>query len=84
MDGIDDEVAHNGEPPKDTPPTEPAKETPAVVVEPPAKPEDNGDLREAVNGLTETVTSLVTTVSTLVAGKDSTPVKKPWTHWGSK
>jgi hypothetical protein len=70
----------------------PSEPTPPPVVNtpapppPPEPPKDDTDLRTAVEGLTSTVTGLVTTVQSLVDGRvaDEVPVKKPWTHWGSR
>lgn len=77
-------------PVKEVVPTEPedtkvTPETPPVVT-PPANAND--DLREVVNGLSskvEELTGIVTGVLASGGGQpDSTPVKKPWTHWGNK
>lgn len=63
---------------------------PETTPDPVAKPEEsNDDLRSVVDGLVETVTGLKETVDGLIAvgGEtvaDTAPVRKPWTHWGSK
>lgn len=59
--------------------TETKPETP-----PPAH--DDSALRELINNLNTKVDELSETVAGLTAGNgdlDSTPVKRPWTHWGS-
>jgi hypothetical protein len=73
---------------KDVVPTEPEQTTPDPEVAPPAvTPPDNSGvsqmiqgLQEQINGLTETVNGILNNAS---VEPDSTPVKKPWTHWGS-
>jgi hypothetical protein len=53
-----------------------------------AAPEASHDnsLSERIDSLAETVASLAESVSNIVskADPDTTPVRRPWTHWGSK
>lgn len=85
-------------PPAETPPAPSQTVTPAstesnVTSPPPPAPTtvtshsdapNNNDrldrIEGAVAGLTETVAGLVSALTP----PDSTPEKKPWTHWGSK
>lgn len=50
---------------------------------PPPVPETHADgLAETVHKLEQTVESLAATVQSMIQqGSDSSPVKKPWTHW---
>lgn len=65
--------------------TAPTTETPPPVT-PPARADD--DIRSVVSDLSskvEELTGLVTgVIATGAAVQDSTPVRKPWTHWGGK
>jgi hypothetical protein len=69
-------------PPTDppTPPPTPAP-TPPPTPAPTPPPTDNTSLLQS---LQNTVTSLMETVTKLTDQKDTRPVRKPWTHWGSK
>jgi hypothetical protein len=66
--------------PDPTPAPDPSP-TPAPSPPPSPAPDPPGDgvlqtLLNAVNALTETVSGM--------GARDTKPVKKPWTHWGSK
>lgn len=70
-------------PPQDppTPPQDPpVPPEPPVPAAPPTTPPDDGSWKDAmtnaINALTETVGGM--------QSSDSKPVRKPWTHWGSK
>ncbi len=68
--------------------TKPEETTPAPNAVPPAvTPEPDNKLAEIVHGLEEQVASLTEAVNGVLNNAspepDSTPVKKPWTHWGS-
>jgi hypothetical protein len=78
-------MAEPENPPVNDPPTPPPTPPPAPP-EPPAKAENDGQIKETVNSLVDAVAGLVTTVTALADSKvrDETPVKKPWTHWGSQ
>ena len=63
---------------------EPEKVNPAPdhtppPVDPPAAHHDHEELTTRVSALESLVDSIVNG-----DGPDSTPVKKPWTHWGAK
>lgn len=66
------EVSANIEPTPEPDPTPPAPQTDTA-------------LTELVHNLSQKVDELTETVATLVTkgDPDTTPVKKPWTHWGS-
>ena len=60
--------------------------------DPPADPPrgcscNHDELAATVGGLSDRLASVETVVTDLTSGgtteRDSTPVKKPWTHWGS-
>lgn len=73
---------------KDAVPVEPEKTTPDPEVAPPAvTPAPDDSLAETVRGLQEQVSNLTEAVNGVLNNAsvtpDSTPVKKPWTHWGS-
>lgn len=64
--------------PAPAPPPVPEPPSPAVPVAP-----VQGDLASVVTGLVNTVTALGSQIAALQPA-DTKPVKKPWTHWGSK
>ncbi len=66
--------------PEDTTP-DPETVPPAVTPEPDNKLESLvEDLKAQVESLTESVNGILNNAS---PEPDSTPVKKPWTHWGN-
>jgi hypothetical protein len=72
---------------KEVVPTEPKETTPDPEVTPPAvteKPDD--DVKSLVHSLAEKVEELSATVASLapVTPQDTGPVRKPWTHYGSR
>lgn len=72
---------------EETPVADNTPDTPPVTHEPsPATPDtEKDDLRDVVSKLEETVNGLVEQVSLLTPDpSDSTPTKKPWTHWGAR
>lgn len=69
-------------------PTKPEDTTPAPEVTPPAvTPAPDNSLSETVHALQEQVANLTEAVNGVLNNAsptpDSTPVRKPWTHWGS-
>ena len=72
------------EPVKDSVPTKAEETTPAPENVPPVvHPKPDNELHDAVASLTAKVEELAGTVASLVESggeRDSTPVKKPWTH----
>lgn len=83
-------MAQPNEPVKDAVPTEPEEtaptpETPPAVT-PPAQADNN--VQEAISALSSKVEELSGIVTGIIASggaqQDSTPVRKPWTHWGGK
>lgn len=74
---------------KEAVPVEPEKTTPDPEVAPPAvTPAPDDSLRETVRELQEQVTNLTEAVNGVLNNAspepDSTPVRKPWTHWSPK
>lgn len=61
-------------------------ETPPTVEHETPVQDNHGAIEKLVHELTEKVNALEETVGTLVVkgDPDTTPVKKPWTHWGSQ
>jgi hypothetical protein len=70
-------------------PTKPEETTPAPESVPPAvTPEPENKLKDIIDELTKKVDDLTELVNgvlnTATPTPDSTPVKLPWTHWGSR
>lgn len=80
-------MAQPNEPVKETvehPETvQPVKEVPPPVTEHPEEAKD--DLKETVEAIAAKVEELTVAVAGIAPGpSDTSPVKRPWTHWGSK
>lgn len=90
-DGQNDDTRPSDNPPtgaNDNPETPPAPPSaPPTSTQPPA---GQGDQSAAITALTNIVNSAVQTITAIgekvdgLGRPDTRPVKKPWTHWGSK
>lgn len=71
------------EPPENPPPENPPPTIPPPANPPPANPPNDPDWKAPFEALTATVQTIAEAVSKLAPG-DETPVKRPWTHIGSR
>lgn len=61
--------------------------TPVPASTPPTVPANpDNEVKESLSTITSRLDELTNTVATILTKTepDTTPVKRPWTHWGSK